>query len=102
MPENFRYHFEWDPEKAARNRRKHGVGFEQAADVFQDLLALSRPDEEATAFECRWITLGDSARGQLLVVVHTYRELDDHTAIVRVISARRVTRHERRQYESTP
>jgi uncharacterized DUF497 family protein len=100
MSAGFNYHFEWDPAKALANQRKHGIRFEQAVTVFQDPLALSRLDEEHGGSEERWVTLGQADHGTLLVVVHTYREMDEHNAAVRMISARAATRHEQRQYES--
>jgi len=101
MP-SFIYDFEWDPRKAKINARKHGVDFEQAAEVFQDPLAVAIPDDEHTTSESRWITLGKGARARYLVVVHTFEELDEKTARVRIISARRPTRNEIREYEEQP
>lgn len=95
----FAYHFEWDPAKAVANRRKHGVSFEQAATVFRDRLMVSIPDEAHSAQEERWVTLGRADDGKLLVVIHTYHEDNAQTAVVRIISARTATRHERQQYE---
>ena len=85
---------DFDPEKAESNRRKHGVGFEEAATAFADPLSLSIPDPEHSDEENRWILLGLSRRGRLIVVVHT-----DHGDRIRVISARPATRAERRRYE---
>lgn len=102
MPGHFDYHFEWDPAKAAGNRRKHGVGFELAATVFQDPMALSRFDDEHSQTEERWVTLGQADNGTLLVVVHTYQEIDEHNAAVRIISARPATQREQRDYKSKP
>lgn len=99
MVERFQYTFEWDPKKAANNRRKHGIGFEQATLVFSDPLALSIYDEEHSEAEERWITLGKTA-GDVLVVVHTYREIHDNETLIRIISARTATTHEQRQYEA--
>lgn len=99
MAERFVYRFAWDPEKAAVNRGKHGVTFEQAATVFRDPLALSLYDEEHSETEARWLTLGEDESGALLVVSHTFEELSDDEALVRVISAREATTHERAQYE---
>lgn len=99
MTGSFHYHFEWDPAKAAGNRGKHGITFEQAATVFKDPLAMSIPDETHIETEERWVTLGQAENGKLLVVVHTYRELDAQNAAVRLISARSATKHEQRQYE---
>lgn len=100
MANDFQYIFEWDPKKAFNNRRKHGVGFEQAALVFRDPQALSIYDQEHSETEDRWITLGKSEEN-MLVVVHTCREISDNKAIIRIISARRATKRERRQYEAT-
>ena len=67
-------HFEWDAKKAASNLRKHGVSFEEAAEVFRDPLALSLFDENHSQSEERWITLGQAGDRKLVVVVHTWRE----------------------------
>ena len=96
----FELQFEWDPAKAAGNRREHRISFDLAATVFHDPLAASIPDEEHGETEERWITLGEADNGRLLVVIHTCREIDPATANVRIISARRATRHEQRQYEA--
>ena len=96
------YEFEWDPAKAAGNVRKHGVSFDEAATVFADDLLLSMQDNEHGDLEQRWISQGQSSDGQLLVVIHTYRELDDDAMAVRIISARRATPRERRRYEVGP
>ena len=95
------FEFEWDPAKAASNARKHGVSFEDAATVFANDLLLSMLDDEHGGGEERWISQGRTHDGQLLVVVHTWRELDDRT-LVRIISARRTTPRERRRYELMP
>ena len=95
----FAYTFEWDPNKAVANRRKHGVGFEQAATVFRDTLAISIYDEDHSETEERWVTLGRAENEQLLVVVHSYVETSPSEAMIRIISARPSTQHEQRQYE---
>jgi len=95
----FAYTFEWDPNKAVANRRKHGVGFEQAATVFRDPLAVSIYDEDHSDQEDRWITLGKADNGQLLVVVHTHQEAGPTEATIRLVSARRAKPHEQRNYE---
>lgn len=84
--------FTWDPRKAASNKKKHGVSFEEAATVFGDWFALAI--EDAVEPE-RTLLLGMSERLRVLVVVHV--ELVDET--IRLISARRATSHERRRYE---
>ena len=66
--------FEWDPDKASSNWRKHGISFERAATVFRDREALSLYDRAHSQGEDRWITLGMDSQGQLLVVSHTWRE----------------------------
>ena len=98
----FRYRFEWDPMKAQLNLRKHGVAFETAATLFHDPLLLSIPDEEHSETEERWISIGQAENGRLLVVVHTYDNIDATSARVRIISARPAEKHERRQYETLP
>src|SRR5882672_8341152 len=97
MAERFTYRFAWDPVKAAANRRKHSVSFEQAATVFRDPLALSRYDDEHSEGESeeRWLTLGEDENGTLLVVSHTFEELAADEALMRVISARQATARER-------
>ncbi len=102
MPVGFEFHFEWDTAKAASNLHKHGISFDLAATVFRDPLMISIPDTEHDAFEERWITMGLAENSKILLVVHTYLEISHNTAQVRIISARRATQHERRQYESLP
>lgn len=84
--------FEWDPRKAAANLAKHGVSFEEASTAFGDSLAMTIPDPLHSVDEPRFVTVGQSSSALLVVVVHTDRE------IVRIISARRATPHERRTY----
>ena len=91
--------FEWDPAKAAANRRKHGVAFDLAATVFQDPGAMSIPDDDHSEHEERWATMGRARDGQVLTVIHTERDSGPDETILRLISARRSTRSERRQYE---
>ena len=93
------FRFDWDPEKARENVRKHGVSFEQATQVFRDPLALTIFDEDhGGEAEERWITVGAGERA-LLIVVHTFREPSADEIAVRIISARLATTHETRQYE---
>ena len=87
--------FEWDPEKAASNLKKHGVSFEEAATVFRDQLSLTFYDPDHSVDEDRYITIGTSTDGRLIIVSHTDR--DDH---IRIISARNATRRERKMYEN--
>lgn len=87
--------FEWDPKKAKANLAKHGVSFEEASTVFADPLAGTIPDPLHSAEEARSVTLGHSAAGSLVVVVHTERG-----ERVRIISARVAVRAERKRYEA--
>ena len=86
--------FEWDTRKAAENLSKHGVSFHEAATVFDDPLAITYPDPDHSEDESRWLTFGVSAEGRLLVVAHT-----EGGDTIRMISARRTTRNERKIYE---
>ena len=94
-----RYDFEWDPKKARSNFRKHGVSFESAATVFRDPHLLSISDEEHSEREERWITMGLSQSGVIVVMSHTFTDLGAGAARIRIISARKATRVERKQYE---
>ena len=99
MDKPFQYQFEWDVAKARQNARKHGVTFERGATIFLDQNALSLFDEEHSQDEDRWITVGLDRRGTLLVVCHTYREETQTNARIRIISARKATKKESKQYE---
>lgn len=99
MAKVFQYQFIWDLAKARRNLKKHGVPFERAAEVFLDPEALSAFDEEHSQDEDRWITLGLDRTGTFLVVCHTYREETEASARIRLISARKATKNEAKQYE---
>jgi hypothetical protein len=90
--------FEWDPAKADANRRKHGVTFEEAARAFADPLALSEQDR-IEGNEYRWQTIGMVDGIILLLVAHANRDAEDGSEIIRIISARRADRKERRRYE---
>ena len=90
--------FVWDESKNISNKQKHGVSFEQAREIFSDPLHLSTLDERFSYFEERWITIGITQKQYILVVVHLYFD-DDDEEIIRIISARNATIHERRQYE---
>jgi uncharacterized protein len=94
-----RYIFEWDPRKAKENLRNHRTSFERAATIFRDPQALSIFDTAHSDEEDRWITLGLDQSGNLLVVVHTFHELDAATCRIRIISARRAVVREIRQYQ---
>jgi uncharacterized DUF497 family protein len=86
--------FEWDPQKAAANLAKHKVSFEEAATVFGDPLGKIVPDPRHSSVEERLVLLGISGEGRLVAVMYVER-----AGAVRIISARRATGHERRDYE---
>jgi uncharacterized protein len=85
--------FEWDDQKAALNRAKHGVTFERAIDIFDDPLAVTIDDPDHSDLEDRYITIGSTFWDEVLVIGHTYRD-----ERIRIITARRATHAERRRY----
>ncbi len=88
--------FEWNSAKAAANFNKHGVSFEEAATVFADVLSHVFPDIDHSNDETRFLLIGMSHSGRVLVVSHT-----DRGDVVRVISAREATKKERKFYEES-
>jgi uncharacterized protein len=86
--------FEWDPEKAEANLRKHEVAFEEACTAFGDPLSVTIGDPDHSDDEDRFVLIGQTYRGRLVVVVHTDRE-----GATRLISARMAEPRERRSYE---
>ena len=89
------YEFEWDEEKARANERKHGITFDEAKECFLDVFALESFDVDHSFDEDRFVIIGMSKRGRILVVAFTLR---DHITI-RIISAREALRQERLDYE---
>lgn len=85
--------FEWDSKKALSNKRRHGITFEEASTIFGDSLSITVHDPAHSIGEDRFITIGTSVNNKLIVVVHT-----DRNDIIRIISARKATRNETRQY----
>jgi uncharacterized protein len=85
---------EWDAKKAAANVRKHGVTFQEAATVLEHTLSITFRDPDHSLDEFRFLTIGMSKNGRILMVAHA-----DRAVAVRLISARRATRSERRFYE---
>jgi uncharacterized protein len=86
--------FEWDPRKATQNHRKHGVSFHEAATVFGDPFAMTYHDPDHSILEQRFITVGISDSGRLLIVAHA-----DRGENIRIVSARKTTLRERKHYE---
>ncbi len=89
--------FEWDLRKDRSNRAKHGVGFQVAEEVFEDPFVVSSVDESSGTEE-RWLTLGMVSGRTLFVVIHTMADIDGEM-VIRIISVRKATRHERTRYE---
>jgi uncharacterized DUF497 family protein len=85
--------FEWDAQKAAENLRSHNVSFDEAATAFDDPMFITFVDEEHSVDEERYITIGMSNRGGLLIIAHTERQDQ-----IRIISARKATRKEAKFY----
>jgi uncharacterized protein len=93
--------FEWDAKKAATNVAKHGVSFDEAATVFGDAEALDGPDLLHSGEESRFLRVGRSVLGRILMVAYTLRKMGNGETI-RIISARRASRKERAAYAGTP
>jgi uncharacterized DUF497 family protein len=87
--------FAWDEAKAVENWHKHGVSFEEASTVFADENGRLKHDPDHSQAEDRFLLLGFSAKLRLLIVCHAYRENDE---VIRIISARKATPNERKQY----
>ena len=93
-----RYRFDWDPAKERANISRHKITFRRAATVFGDPNQLSIYDQEHSEQEDRWITVGVNGSGVLRVVVHTFRQVESDLCEIRIISARKATDREERQY----
>lgn len=93
------FNFEWDPAKARMNLLKHKISFENSAETFLDPLAVSIYDNTQSLQEDRWITMGKDRTGKILLVIHTFLEQQTDLCLVRIISARRATKNETKQYE---
>ena len=87
--------FTWDEEKQEANIKKHGITFIEAATVFDDINALVRDDPDHSEYEDRFVIIGFSESARLLIVCHCYRADD---SIIRIISARKANRKERKEY----
>jgi uncharacterized protein len=89
-----RLRFEWDDAKARENLRKHRIGFEEAVEIFHDPLSITIPDPDHSVHESRYIILGLTGQGRVLVVVYTERG-----ETIRIVSCRRASSLERKRYE---
>ncbi|HHT9105053.1 MAG TPA: BrnT family toxin [Candidatus Wujingus californicus] len=86
--------FEWDEEKAKENLRKHKIDFTEAKTIFNDPFSITITDPEHSIGEYRYVDIGQSSKGQILVIVYT-----DRMSNIRIISCRKATKSERRIYE---
>ena len=86
--------FKWDSKKAQSNKKKHAITFEEASTIFGDPLSITIPDPAHSINEGRFTNIGTSFNGKLIVVVHA-----DYDDTIRIISDRKATRNEKRQYE---
>ena len=86
--------FEWDEEKANSNLKKHKISFQEGKTIFDDPFLLTFPDFEHSEFEERYINIGTSAKGRILILIHTERRKN-----IRIINCRKATSTERRAYE---
>jgi len=94
------YNFEWDPKKAKSNFQKHKIGFERASEIFLDPFMLSVFDKAHSETEDRWITIGKDRNNVAIVVAHTFLEANAGNPAIRIISARRATKKEEKQYNT--
>jgi len=90
--------YEWNEEKNRLNQQKHGISFEEAREVFDDALQISKLDKRFSYFEERWITIGSTSKHKVLVVANLFFT-DDGEEIIRIISARKANKQERDSYE---
>lgn len=90
--------FEWDNRKNEWNKKKHGISFEEAQEIFSDPLHIAILDERFNYYEERWITIGQTSKGKIIVAANLYFDSEGEE-IIRIISARTATTNERRQYE---
>jgi len=93
--------FEWDPQKNETNKRRHGISFEEACEVFIDPLHIALLHERFSYFEERWITIGRTSLARLVVAAHLYFDAEGEE-IIRILSAREATSNEQKQYENKP
>ena len=96
------FEFEWDETKAVANARKHDVSFDLARTVFNDPLLLTVADLEHGENEERWFSIGRAGNGSVLSVAYLWSEAEAAITKIRIISARKATRTEMRQYKESP
>lgn len=89
----------WDEDKNRESRKKHGIDFKELSEIFDDPLHISILDKRFDYFEERWITIGATKKGKVLVVGHLYF-IEEENEHIKIITARKATRKEREQYET--
>jgi uncharacterized protein len=92
--------FRWDKNKNKENIRKHGISFEDTVEVFDDPFHVSILDKRFDYFDERWITIGSLKKGSIIVVGHLYYLTENGDEIIKIITARKATKKEARQYET--
>jgi len=92
--------FSWDKQKAASNAKEHGIAFDETSEIFEDPLHISVLDVRFDYYEERWITMGMTKGGRLLVAGHLYSMESDGKEHIRIITAREATKKEHARYES--
>jgi len=90
--------YEWNEEKNILNQEKHGISFEEAKEVFEDALQISKLDHRFNYFEERWVTVGSTTKNKILVVANLFFT-ENGDEIIRIISARKTNKKEREFYE---
>jgi hypothetical protein len=93
-------HFEWDENKDRENIKKHGISFQEAQDIFDDPFHLSVLDKRFDYFEERWVTIGSTKEGRVIVTGHLYYLTERGEEVIRIITARKATKKEKEKYES--
>ena len=91
--------FEWDSRKARANIKKHKVSFDEAKTIFLDPYLITYPDKFHSDYEERYLSIGYSTQNRILLVVHTEQEEIENVLIIRIISSRKATLKERKNYE---
>ncbi|HAM53344.1 MAG TPA: hypothetical protein DCP92_22615 [Nitrospiraceae bacterium] len=92
--------FEWNENKNKEDIKKHGISFEEATEVFHDPLHISIMDRRFDYFDERWITIGSTKTGNFIVLGHLYYLTENGEEVIKIITARKATRKEKKQYET--
>lgn len=93
--------YEWDVLKSLENKKKHGISFEEAVEVFEDPFLISLLDKRFDYYEERWITIGSVRKHLVIVIGHMYCVTEDGKEFIRIITARKATGKEIEEYEKS-